>query len=102
MNSIKFVSKITGFLKDVDSKLGDEDSSCLNSNTELFRVPLAPITEGLEQEFNSLDAQREAAENYIRSQSSEGWVLLPDVYSDGGLTGGNMERPGVQRLFKGG
>ena len=57
------------------------------------------VTEGLEQEFNSLDAQREAAEAYIRSQASEGWTPLPDVYSDGGFTGGNIERPGVQRLL---
>jgi len=48
--------------------------------------------EGLEQEFNSLDAQREAGENYIASQKSEGWVCLPDRYDDGGYTGGNMER----------
>lgn len=58
------------------------------------------VAEGLEQEFNSLDAQREAAEAYIRSQSGEGWVLLPDVYSDGGFSGGNMERPGVKRLLQ--
>lgn len=57
------------------------------------------VTEGLEQEFNSLDAQREAAEAYIRSQTGEGWTLLPDVYSDGGFTGGNIERPGVQQLL---
>lgn len=46
--------------------------------------------EGLEQEFNSLDAQREAGEAYIRSQAGEGWVCLPDRYDDGGFTGGNM------------
>src|SRR5690606_17037342 len=58
------------------------------------------VTEGLEQEFNSLDAQREAAEAFIASQRHEGWVILPDVYSDGGFTGGNMDRPGVQRLLQ--
>jgi site-specific DNA recombinase len=55
--------------------------------------------EGLEQEFNSLDAQREAAEAFIRSQSHEGWSCLPERYDDGGYTGGNLERPAVQRLL---
>ena len=55
--------------------------------------------EGLEQEFNSLDAQRESAEAYITSQQHEGWTCLPDRYDDGGFTGGNMERPAVQRLL---
>jgi len=56
--------------------------------------------EGLEQEFNSLDAQREAAESYIASQQHEGWVCLPDRYDDGGYTGANMERPALKRLFE--
>jgi len=56
--------------------------------------------EGLHQEFNSLDAQREAAEAYIASQQHEGWVCLPDRYDDGGYTGANMERPGLKRLFE--
>jgi hypothetical protein len=47
--------------------------------------------EGLEQDFNSLDAQREAGEAYIASQKSEGWVCLPDHYDDGGFTGGLAE-----------
>jgi site-specific DNA recombinase len=55
--------------------------------------------EGLEQEFNSLDAQREAAEAFVRSQVHEGWALLPDRYDDGGFTGGNTDRPGLQRLL---
>ncbi len=55
--------------------------------------------EGLEQEFNSLDAQREACEAYIRSQRHEGWVLLPASYDDGGFSGGSLERPAVQRLL---
>ena len=55
--------------------------------------------EGLAQEFNSLDAQREAAEAYITSQRAEGWVALPDRYDDGGFTGGNMERPGLKALL---
>ena len=48
---------------------------------------------GLEQEFNSLDAQREAYAAYIASHKAEGWVLLPTVYEDGGISGGTLERP---------
>ncbi|HRQ76170.1 MAG TPA: recombinase family protein [Phycisphaerales bacterium] len=55
--------------------------------------------EGLDQAFNSLDAQRESAEAYIASQKNEGWVCLPDRYDDGGYSGGNIERPAVKRLF---
>lgn len=55
--------------------------------------------EGLQQDFNSLDAQRESGEAYIASQKAEGWVCLPDRYDDGGFTGGNMERPAIQRLL---
>ena len=55
--------------------------------------------EGLEQEFNSLDAQREAAEAFILSQRREGWIALPDLYDDGGFTGANMERPALTRLM---
>ena len=55
--------------------------------------------EGLEQEFNSLDAQREAFESYVASQRSEGWSLLRDHYDDGGFSGGSMERPALQKLM---
>jgi DNA invertase Pin-like site-specific DNA recombinase len=54
---------------------------------------------GLDQEFNSLDNQREAAEAYVRSQAHEGWRLLPDRYDDGGFSGGSLERPALQRLL---
>ena len=55
--------------------------------------------EGLEQEFNSLHAQREACEAFIASQRSEGWVLVRDQYDDGGISGGTLERPGLKRLM---
>jgi site-specific DNA recombinase len=55
--------------------------------------------EGLEQEFNSLHAQREACEAYIASQRSEGWVLVRDQYDDGGISGGTLERPALKRLM---
>ena len=55
--------------------------------------------EGLDQNYNSLDAQRDACLAYIASQKSEGWVALRDAYDDGGFTGGNLNRPGVQRLL---
>ena len=55
--------------------------------------------EGLEQDFNSLHAQREACAAYILSQASEGWALLPGEYDDGGLSGGTLERPALKHLL---
>ncbi len=55
--------------------------------------------EGLEQDFNSLDAQREACEAFIRSQKHEGWLCLPGMYDDGGISGATMERPALKRLL---
>lgn len=55
--------------------------------------------DGLDSDFNSLDAQREACEAYVASQRHEGWVLLPEHYDDGGFTGANMDRPALQRLM---
>src|ERR1700676_554696 len=52
--------------------------------------------EGLDQEFNSLHAQREAAEAYITSQKEAGWKVLADPYDDGGFSGGNLDRPGAR------
>src|SRR5229473_6936955 len=55
--------------------------------------------EGLEQDFNSLDAQREACESFIKSQAGEGWRLIKKQYDDGGFSGATMERPALQRLL---
>jgi site-specific DNA recombinase len=53
----------------------------------------------LEQEFNSLDAQREACEAYVTSQRHAGWIALTEMYDDGGLSGGTIERPALQRAI---
>ena len=55
--------------------------------------------DGLEQSFNSLHAQREACEAFIRSQQGEGWRLVESAYDDGGLSGGTLDRPALQRLL---
>jgi len=55
--------------------------------------------EGLEQEYNSLHAQRDACEAYIKSQVGEGWACLKTAYDDGGISGGTMERPGLKQLL---
>ena len=55
--------------------------------------------EGLDMEFNSLDAQREACEAYIASQRSEGWATIREPYDDGGVSGGTLDRPALQRLL---
>jgi hypothetical protein len=56
--------------------------------------------EGLDQQFNSLDAQREACEAYMASQKAEGWTLVPDHYDDGGFSGATLERPALKRLSR--
>lgn len=70
----------------------------------MIRIPCAIYTrkssdEGLEKEFNSLDAQREACDAFIKSQRHAGWVSVRDLYDDGGLSGGTMERPALRRLL---
>jgi site-specific DNA recombinase len=72
-------------------------------------APIAPVRcaiytrksteEGLDRDFNSLDAQREAAEAYIHSQAHAGWTALPERYDDGGYSGSNLDRPALQRLL---
>src|SRR5215831_345922 len=76
----------------------------MNSTTHKSVLNCAVYTrksseEGLEQSFNSLDAQREACEAFIQSQRQEGWRLLPAHYDDGGYSGGNLDRPGLQQLL---
>jgi len=56
--------------------------------------------EGLEQDFNSLDAQREACQAYVASQKAEGWIALREHYDDGGFSGGTLERPALRRLLR--
>jgi site-specific DNA recombinase len=55
--------------------------------------------EGLEQDFNSLHAQREACTAFVQSQKREGWTVLPTAYDDGGYSGGSLTRPALQRLL---
>ena len=74
------------------------------TKTEIKQIRCAIYTrkstnEGADQDFTSLDNQRESAENYIASQKSPGWVVVPEKYDDYGYTGANMERPALERLL---
>ena len=57
------------------------------------------VEDGLDMDFNSLDAQRLACENYISSQMYNGWTCLPEHYDDGGVSGGTLERPALKKLL---
>jgi site-specific DNA recombinase len=57
--------------------------------------------EGLDQDYNSLHAQRDACEAFVKSQSGEGWRVIKTAYDDGGFSGGTMERPALQQLLAG-
>ncbi|MDP8239769.1 MAG: recombinase family protein, partial [Candidatus Hatepunaea meridiana] len=81
------------------SQTSQESSSDLSSIIRCAIYTRKSTEEGLDQDFNSLDAQRESAEAFINSQKNEGWVCLPERYDDGGFTGGNMDRPAMKSLM---
>src|ERR1700724_1290025 len=69
---------------------------------KIFRCAIYPrksTEHNLDLEFNSLDAQREACEAFVKSQAHEGWRLVPDRYDDGGLSGASLDRPALQNLL---
>lgn len=79
------------------------DSGICNERKQGMRCAIytrKSTEKGLEQEFNSLDAQREACEAYIASQRHEGWIALTEHYDDPGFSGGNIERPGLKKLMR--
>src|SRR5260221_14761368 len=72
-------------------------------STKVVRCAIYPrvsTDQGLEQDFNSLDAQYEASQAYIRSQAHAGWALIRSKYADGGFSGGNTDRPALQRVLR--
>ena len=77
----------------------DEASPDQPASSDARSTPASPPRRAWSMEFNSLDAQREACEAYVASQKAEGWVLLPDRYDDGGVSGGTLERPALKRLL---
>lgn len=79
-----------------------QNSKILETSEKVIRCAIytrKSTEEGLDQDFNSLDAQRESAEAFIASQKNEGWICLPERYDDGGFTGGNLDRPAMKRLL---
>ncbi len=81
------------------NKTRTRSSSAVISQVRCAIYTRKSTEEGLDQEYNTLDAQRDSGEAYIKSQTHEGWQCLPDRYDDGGFTGGNMERPALRRLM---
>ena len=80
----------------------DSHSSALIEKNKIVRCAIytrKSTNDGLEKDFTSLDAQRESAENYIKSQKHMGWSIVSDSYDDGGFTGANTERPALQQLL---
>src|ERR1700732_5329930 len=77
----------------------DEESTRSTSALRCAIYTLKSTEEGLTQEFNTLEAQRESAEAYVQSQVHAGWTTLPDRYDDGGFTGANLERPALRKLL---
>jgi site-specific DNA recombinase len=92
-----------GRLENDGRRHGSKDSLKAQSSRSRLRCAIytrKSTEEGLDQEFNSLDAQREACAAFIASQVGLGWKLVPDLYDDGGISGGTMERPALQRLLQ--
>jgi len=80
--------------------LGAQILNAVRPKTQRCAIYTRKSTEhNLDLEFNSLDAQREASEAYIKSQAHEGWRLIPDHYDDGGLSGASLDRPALQNLL---
>lgn len=86
-------------MKPATRRKSDSGTTTANKTIRCAIYTRKSTDEGLNMEFNSLDAQREAAEAFIHSQRHEGWVVLPEQYDDGGFSGGNMDRPALQRLM---
>ena len=84
----------------VSSRRTSASSSAQIKKTRCAIYTRVSTDQGLDQEFNSLDAQREASEAYIKSQAHEGWTCLRQTYDDGGYSGGSMARPALQRLLE--
>src|SRR6476646_4058643 len=81
----------------------DRNGASISSASKILRCAIytrVPTDSGLDQDFNSLDAQREACSAYIKSQAHEGWRQNRDHYEDGGFSGGSMDRPDLQRLLE--
>ena len=91
---------IAGQHDPVDHRLTDPTPSAGPRKLRCAIYTRVSSDSGLEQDFNSLDAQREAAEAYIRSQAHEGWQLIRTPFNDGGFSGGSMERPALQQLLE--